>query len=58
MVLYLSSTFLFAEVNREGKIHGSKYCVCFTSLRMSNQLPQALIHDRVEECKVMPVHLQ
>lgn len=58
LVLYLSSPFLFAEVDGEGQVHGSKHGICFTSLRVANQLPQTLVHDRVKECKVMPVHLQ
>lgn len=58
VVFYLSCPFLFAEVNGEGQVHRSKHCICFTSLRVADQLPQTLIHDRVKECKVMPVHLQ
>lgn len=55
---YLPSSFLFAEVNGKGEVHSSKHCICFTGLRMADQLPQALVHDRVKECKVMPVHLR
>lgn len=55
---YLSRPFLLAEVDSEGQIHGSKHSICFTCLRMADQLPQALVHDGVEERKVMPIHLQ
>ncbi|PWA32328.1 hypothetical protein CCH79_00011994 [Gambusia affinis] len=36
---YLSRPFLLAEVNSEGQIHGSKHSVCFSRLRMADQLP-------------------
>lgn len=55
---YLSSPFLFAEVNGEGQVHSSKYCIGFTGLWMTDKLAQTLIHDVVKECEVMPVHLQ
>lgn len=55
---YLSSAFLFAEINGKGQVHRSEHCVCLTSLRVADELPQALIHDRVKEGKVMPVNLQ
>lgn len=55
---YLSSPFLFAEINGKGQVHRSKHCICLTGLGVADELPQALIHDRVEKCKVMPVNLQ
>lgn len=58
VVPYLSRPFLFTEVNGKGQVHRSKYCICFTGLRVANKLPQALIHNWVEEGKVVPVYLR
>lgn len=55
---YLSSSFLLAEVNSKGKVHCSKHSLRLLGLRMPNQLPQALVHHRVKESEVVPVHLQ
>lgn len=58
MIPYLSSSFLFTEINGEGQVHCSEHRIRLTSLGVADELPQALIHDRVEEGKVMPVNLQ
>ena len=55
---YLSGAFLFTEVNSKGQVHGCEHRFRLTSLRMSDELPQALVHHRVKEGKVMPVHLK
>lgn len=58
VVRYLSCSFLFTEVNGESQVHRSKYCICFTGLRVADKLPQALIHNWVEEGKVVPIYLR
>ncbi len=55
---YLSRSFLLAEVDSEGEVHRRKHCLRLLGLRVTDQLPQTLVHHRVEERKVVPVDLQ
>lgn len=54
---YLSGSFFLAEVDGESEVHGGEHGLGLARLRVANQLPQTLVHHRVEECKVVPVHL-
>ncbi len=55
---YLSRSFLLAEVDSEGEVHRRKHGLRLLGLRVTDQLPQTLVHHRVEERKVVPVDLQ
>lgn len=57
-IAYLPGALLFTEVDGEGQVHGGEHGLRLPGLRVSDELPQALVHHRVEEGKVVPVHLQ